>query len=138
VRVNYDAAEVASNQMLIAIGGYRYIEEGSQAGNYDVFAPFDLDSYASGMLDHSVDSNRPVFQPDPTDKIEEDTLFWQAANAAKNAGYPLELYLKRQGWKDQDISEYTTAKEAADQRAMEQAQAMKPTQGFGTKQNPAG
>ncbi len=114
VRVNYDAAEVASNQMLIAIGGYRYVEEGSQPGNYDVFAPFDLDSYASGALDHAVDANRPVFQPDPTDKIEIDTAFWQAANTAKDAGYPLELYLKRQGWSEQDIAEFTSARDKQD------------------------
>lgn len=59
-RANYDSALVQCHQMALAIGGYR---------NYQGYQGFDLDSFASGNLDHRI-GKRPVFGVDPLDDIE--------------------------------------------------------------------
>lgn len=57
-RVNYDDGLVRAMQMAVAIGGFK-----------DYFEGFDLDSFASGDLDHTID-DREVFPIDPLDKME--------------------------------------------------------------------
>jgi hypothetical protein len=93
-RANYDDALRRAQQMAIAIGGWRDLPD---------FAPFNLDSYAAGNLDHSI-GDRPVFRTDPMDDLEEDQLFWQVAESAIRAGVPLPVYLAQQGWAEDDIT----------------------------------
>ena len=94
-RSGYDEALVKAQMMALSIGGFR---------KYRGFEGFNLDSYASGKLDHEI-GQRPVFDIDPIDEAEEQMAFWQAANEAKSAGVPLSYYLQRAGWSKKDIAE---------------------------------
>jgi hypothetical protein len=100
-RPNYDNSLVRAQMMAVAIGGMR---------GYDNFSGFDLDSFDAGDLDHSI-GNRPVFDNDPIDDLEEDKLFWENAELAKKAGVPLPVYLKRQGWSEKEIEDVTGSEE---------------------------
>lgn len=93
-RESYDAGLVRLQSMGVAIGGWR---------GYSDYAGFNLDSYAKGDLDHTV-GVRPVFTPDPMDKIEIDSAFWQAAKTAVDAGASLEGWLEREGWSEEEIT----------------------------------
>jgi hypothetical protein len=92
-RINYDDGIRRALQMAISIGGFR---------NYDGFTGFDLDSYKAGNLEFSI-GERPVFKSDPLDHIEEEAAFWTAARTATQTGMPLDLFLKRANWADDDI-----------------------------------
>lgn len=92
-RANYDDALVRIQQMAVSIGGYR---------QYDAFKGFGLDSYDNGDLEHSI-GDRPIFPPDPIDKVEQDNLFWQGAASATGAGMTLEAYLRDAGWSDERL-----------------------------------
>ncbi len=94
-RANYDDALVRAQQMAIAIGGMRA---------YEGFAGFSLDSYESGQLDHSI-SNRPVFAKDPLDDLDMEEVLWKVAALAKNVGVGPLVFLKRQGWTDEQLKE---------------------------------
>jgi hypothetical protein len=100
-RPNYDDAIVRAHQMGIAIGGMR---------GYEGFEGFGLDSYASGDLDHQI-ADRPVFDKDPLDDIEKEAALWTAAQAAKNAGVPLPVFLKNAGWDEEKIAELEASEE---------------------------
>ena len=95
-RPNYDAALVRAQQMAVAIAGWR--------GYDDAFKGFDLDSYGAGKLDHSI-GGRPVYAKDPLDDLEVEQALWTAASAAKTAGVPLSVFLKRNGWDDKAIKD---------------------------------
>ena len=101
-RPNYDNAIVRAQQMAVAIGGYR--------GYGDAFSGFGLDSFAAGTLDHRI-GERPVFDTDPRDELEQEGIFWDNAKKAKDAGVPLTVYLKQQGWSDEQISTIVDSEE---------------------------
>ena len=101
-RPNYDNAIVRAQQMAVAIGGYR--------GYGDAFSGFNLDSYAAGNLDHSI-GHRPVFDTDPLDKLTESGTFWDNAKKARDAGVPLPVFLKQEGWTEDRISEVVNSEE---------------------------
>lgn len=114
-RANYDDCLVRVQQMAISIGGYR---------NYEGFAGFGLDSYERGDLAHSI-GERPVFAVDPLDNIENEGAFWVAAQAAIKSGLSLPVYLKRQGWNEEEIKEVTGSPEyKARIKALEMASMM--------------
>ena len=92
-RAGYDADLVRAQQMAIAIGGMR---------NYQGYRDFDLDSYASGTLDHTI-ATRPVFPIDPLDTIEQDGRFYDVAVKADTAGIPIEAFLALAGWSQDKI-----------------------------------
>lgn len=100
-RPNYDNALVRAQQMALSIAGWR---------RYEGFGNIDLNTFASGGLEHSI-GERPVFENDPIDDLEEDKLFWENAKLAKEAGVPLTIYLKQQGWEQKDIAEITNSEE---------------------------
>lgn len=101
-RPNYDNALVRAHQMAVAIGGFR---------NYDeAFAGFSLESYKNGDLDHRI-GTRTIFDVDPMDELEEEGKFWENAGKAKIAGVPLVVYLKQQGWEEDDINEILNSEE---------------------------
>lgn len=95
-RANYDNGLVRAQQMAVAIGGMR---------GYNGFQGFGLESYAAGALDHSI-GDRPVFFIDRFEKLEEEKVFWEAAEIAVKAGYPLELYLTDAGWDEERIAKF--------------------------------
>jgi len=94
-RVNYDDAIIKAQQMAVAIGGWR---------GYKGYEGFNLDSYAKGDLDHRI-GKRPVFKQDPLDDLEAETELYKAASEAKKAGISLPIFLKRQGWTNDQIQE---------------------------------
>lgn len=91
----YDDCLTRAQMMAVSIGGFR---------GYDDFAGFGLESYDAGALEHSI-GDRPVFVVDPLDDIETEGAFWVAAQSAIKSGVPLMVFLKRQGWSDEDIRE---------------------------------
>lgn len=128
-RPNYDNALVRAQMMAVAIGGMR---------GYENFSDFDLDSFASGGLEHSI-GDRPVFDNDPIDDLEENKLFWENAELAKKAGVPLTVYLKREGWSEEEIAEITNSEEyQMRQEASRSAiEGLKLARTEGSNQNPA-
>jgi hypothetical protein len=100
-RVNYDNGLVRANAMALAIGGFR---------RYEGYSGFNLDSYANGDLDHKI-ANRPVFEKDVMDDLEQNKIFWDTAVMATSSGMPLAAYLKSAGWTDEQITEVTNSEE---------------------------
>ncbi len=94
-RPNYDDGQRRGLQMAISIGGMR---------GYDGFTGFNLDSFKAGNLEFSI-GDRPVFQSDPMDTIDQAQALWTAARTASQAGMPLELFLRKQGWSEADVKE---------------------------------
>jgi len=92
-RMAYDDALVRAQMMAVAIGGFR---------GYEGFSGFGLESYGRGDLDHAI-AKRPVFAQDPMDDMEIELARWQAANEAVKAGVPLKVYLRRQGWNQDEL-----------------------------------
>jgi hypothetical protein len=93
-RAVYDAALVRAHQMAVAIGGWR---------GYEGYAGFNLDSYGQGNLQHHI-GQRAVFARTRADELEEQAQFWGAARTATESGMPLPLWLKKQGWSDEDVA----------------------------------
>lgn len=112
-RVGYDDALMRIQAMAIAIGGWR---------GYDGFEGFDLDSWSSGDLKHSVGEHY-VFRPDPMDHIDEERAFWEVAALAMKAKIPLPVFLEMQGWPKEKIdkiinsAEYQRGQKTADRLA---------------------
>jgi len=100
-RANYDDALVRAQKMAISIGGFR---------GYEGYEGFALESYAKGDLEHTI-GERPVFEVDQVDALEEEKLFWDAAAAAIRNGVSLPLWLKWQGWDQARISEVEASKD---------------------------
>lgn len=111
-RATYDDCLIRAQQGAIAIGGWR---------GYDGYAGFGLDDIRGGRLDHQV-GHRPVFEVDPLDSLNEDQAFWTAAGLAVKAGVPLEVYLERNGWSEDDLARLGQASEAADAKAIQRQQ----------------
>lgn len=93
-RPAYDDALRRVQQMAVAIGGWR--------GYGPEFAGFGLDSYRAGQMDHNI-RNRAVFPPDPIDDYEIEEALWRAAAMAASAGVPLEVFLTRLEWTEEEI-----------------------------------
>lgn len=94
LRGNYDNGLVRAHQMALAIGGWR---------GYDGYQGFDLDSYARGVLDHSI-GPRAIFSGSEMDKLEIREKFWQiVTNAGPNVGNA--TVLRDLGWSDSKIEE---------------------------------
>lgn len=93
-RVNYDDGMKRALQMAMTIGGFR---------KYEGFADFDLTSYQAGNLEFLI-GPRAVFRADPIDRLDEETAFWTAAKTAGQSGVPLDVFLRRANWTEQDIA----------------------------------
>ena len=107
-RPSYDDALTRAMQMAISIAGYR---------GYEGYKGFGLDSYKRGDLEFHI-GNRPVFEVDKFEKLEESKLFWETANTAIKTGIPLTVYLKREGWDDKEIAEITKSPEYTSRLAL--------------------
>jgi excisionase family DNA binding protein len=89
----YDDGLKRALQMALSIGGLR-----------NTFPGLNLDSYDQGALDFSF-AERPVFSNDKFDDFDEELAFWEAAKMAREAGLPLEIFLARNGWSEDDLAE---------------------------------
>jgi hypothetical protein len=112
-RAGYDTDLESLQRMCLAIGGIR---------GYDDYRGMATDDpWSDKVVAHSI-AHRPVFAPDPIDDIMEGTAFWTMVKAAVDAGCPLEVVLRREGWSDEDIQEITDAQEMAQQKQMDVVQ----------------
>jgi hypothetical protein len=119
-RASYDGCLARAQTGAIAIGGMR---------GYRGYEGFGLEDLQSGRLDHRI-GHRPVFAVDPLDAIEEDQAFWTAASTAVTAGVPLEVYLERNGWSEEDLARIAAAKPDLESET-------EPTAKGGAKTDPA-
>ncbi len=130
-RSGYDVREQRKNGMLVAMGGMRFKE--GKAGWADrnsqqrKFAPFGLDSYARGDLEHSIDP-RPLMPQTRQQAAETKMSIAAGYSAMANAGQPLDFQIGPWGedWDAKMIGDLHAAQDEAAQKALEQVQAMNP------------
>ena len=114
-RPNYDKALVRAHQMAIAIGGFK---------GYKGYEGYSLDSYDAGKLEHTIPSDRTIFEADPFVNANEKRIMWETIARADTAGIPPEIVLKDFGWNEKQITEFKEIweKYKADQEAKKQAE----------------
>jgi hypothetical protein len=108
-RSGYDEILAIAQKMAVAMGGH---------GGYPGYEGFALDDFHADRspLDHAI-GERPVFDADPRDKLEDDAILWTNARTAVSAGYPLTCFLRDAGWSDERIAEFEVEQEADAARA---------------------
>lgn len=111
-RPEYDSALVRAQQMAVAIGGFR---------GYEKYQGFGLDSYKAGELDHSIPSNRAIFDTDTTEEMDKKQVFWSVVVNADKQGLPLEQVLLDLGKSPDWVREFLAQKESLDEQKREQA-----------------
>jgi hypothetical protein len=108
----YDQANIKLFQMAVAIGGYRANSGGwgqQLSPQQQKFMSFNLDSYQKGDL-NMVILPRPLLTPTKTEKAQEKQMFWTGVNLAVQAGVPLEVVLRDEGWPEERIAQLGQAK----------------------------
>lgn len=108
-RVSSEAALVQAHKMAIAMGAMR---------GYAAYAGLGTDPFNDHSLDHEI-AHRPVFAPDPLDDVEEGQAFFTMVKTARDAGLPLSIILRREGWDEADIAEIEKANESEQARQVE-------------------
>lgn len=106
-RPEYDQALIRAHQMAVAIAGEK---------NYDeAFSDFNLASYDAGDLDHTIPSDRRIFDTDTTEEMDKKKVFWDTVVNADRQGLPVAQVLrdlgKSEDWVAQFESDYEKAKE---------------------------
>ncbi len=131
----YDQGNIKLFQMATAIAGFR--ANGGAWGTLNrqqqKFRPFNLDSYTKGDLDMAI-MPRPLLRPTKYEIALEKQAMWTGVKMAVDAGVPLELVLKDEGWTDEEIGELQALQEKANQ--VQQAQQDKALQIVQAKQQP--
>jgi hypothetical protein len=116
----YDNASMKIFQMATAIGGFR-ASTGAWGGplnpQQQKFTPFNLESYQRGQLNMAI-MPRPLLTPTKLEQAQEKQAIWQGVKAATDAGVPLEMALKDEGWTPKEITELTKLKDEAAQRSI--------------------
>jgi len=107
VRAGVDKVLVSAQQMAVAIGGYR---------SYVGFEGYDLGSFGRGELSHEI-GDRPVFEVEPAEQAEIDSLFWKAGQEAIKFGTSAQFYLEEAGWDEERIARAVAGEEAEGRRA---------------------
>ena len=97
----YDDSLVRGLQMSISIAGMR---------GYQQFTGFNLDSFEKGDLKFKI-GKRPVFTKDVLEDLENESMFWDVAAKARNAGMSIPLYLEKHGWEQDDIDKFIDSPE---------------------------
>jgi hypothetical protein len=106
VQAAYDMQSMKLFQMAVAIAGFRANSGawGPLNRQQVKFAPFDLDSYAQGDLDLAI-MPRPVLTPTKMEVATEKQAVWTGVKLAIEAGVPLAMVLKDEGWTDEEIAQ---------------------------------
>ena len=94
-RAAYDYALACVQMSAAAIG--------SDLG-FDGYSGPGLASYSATRPSHRV-GRRPVFAPDPADRISEKSARFAALKVAREAGVPLEVAMADLGWSKSDVAE---------------------------------
>jgi hypothetical protein len=101
VASNSDQQAVKGHQMSVAIWGER-IRSGQwrrYPRHREVFAPFGLDSYDKGELDHEI-APRPLVPITQAEQWTGQQTRFAAAQSAREASFPAKLYMPALGWDD--------------------------------------
>jgi hypothetical protein len=102
-RPHYDDGEARSNQMAIAIGGWR---------GYKGYEGFGLESYIGGDLEHSI-GERPVFGKNQFDELELKERRYTVLRLAKDSGIADAIAQAEVGMTDDEIAKNKEALDAA-------------------------
>jgi hypothetical protein len=115
----YDTQLIKHFQMLLAIGGFRANTGawGALNAQQQLFTPFDLNSYEQGKLNFAI-KPRVLITQTKTEQAQETQAFWQGVKSATDAGVPIEIVLRSEGWTDQQIQEMQKLKDEAAQRSI--------------------
>jgi len=111
-QAQYDQASISLFRMIVAIGGFRANSGawGTLNRQQQKFKPFDLDSYQRGDLDISI-MPRPLLVPTKSEIAQEKQSMWQGVGVAvQQAGVPLEVVLRNEGWTDDDLAQLGQAR----------------------------
>jgi hypothetical protein len=110
----YDQANISLFRMAVAMAGFR-----ARSGAWGVlnrqqqkFTAFNLDSYERGDLDIAI-VPRPILKPTEMEKAMEKQAMWTGVNLAVQAGAPLELVLRDEGWTDEKLAELEAVRRQA-------------------------
>lgn len=108
----YDNGNISLFRMALAIAGFRANSGawGPLNRQQEKFTPFNLDSYERGDLDMSI-MPRPLLTPTKLETAMETQAVWTGVKLATEAGVPLELILKQEGWTDKEIAELEKAQD---------------------------
>jgi len=91
-RPMYDKPLVDLNGMAVAIGGER---------GYPGYEGFGLGSYSRGELEHTIPTERPIFDTDALEAVERKQIFWNVVFQAITAGVDPVMVLMDLGWSEQ-------------------------------------
>jgi hypothetical protein len=101
----YDGGLISLTRMAVAIAGQR-VNDGSWGSSLtpqqQKFAAYDLESFARGDLAMEI-APRPLLTPTKLEQALEDQAMWQGVNVAVQAGVPLEVALRREGWTEEEL-----------------------------------
>jgi hypothetical protein len=116
--------------MATAIGGFRASTGawGPLNAQQQKFTPFNLESYQRGDLNIDI-MPRPLLTPTKLEQAQEKQALWLGVKSATDAGVPLEMALREEGWTEKEIAELTRLKDEAAQRSialMQQQAAARP------------
>lgn len=117
-QANYDRSNKAAWGMAVAIAGHR-LKTGAWGSTLSeqqaLFSPYDLNSHAANKLRIGL-APRKLINPTRSEQSQERMTFWQAANAAAEAGVPVEVYLREAGWTEEQINQLGNDRAAQIQR----------------------
>jgi hypothetical protein len=121
-RAQYDDGLVRAQKMMLSVGGYRYRETSDPAlkANLEAFAPFGLESYASGDLDHAI-GTRPVFDVSEWERLDLQTKRYTAIELGRKAGLPRKAALIEAGYSEADAERIDREAESEAEKNMERA-----------------
>lgn len=109
---NYDLQSVKLFQMALAIAGER-ANSGAWGPSLNrqqqKFTSFNLTSYQRGNLDFVI-TPRTLLRPTGYELALEKQAYWTGIKTGVDAGVPLEVLLKEEGWSDERLAELGQAK----------------------------
>lgn len=113
-RRGYDPVLVEAHKMAVCLGGEL---------EFPGYEGFGLGDWGGERVAHRI-GERPVFEVEPGDRLEEELEQATAVKAWVDAGVPLELALRRAGWDRDAIAEAVAAKDAAEAAALERQRSL--------------
>lgn len=98
-RPNYDTVLTKAHRLALVMGAMRQYE------GYEGVAT----KLESRSLDHSIPTDRTIFETDEKEEIDKKGKFWEVFVTTVNNGMPPELVLRDFGWSEDRISEFLSS-----------------------------
>jgi hypothetical protein len=114
-RAGYDDALIRAHMMALSMGGTRR----GKPTAYPDYEGIEANSYEDGDLSHTI-LKRSVFAKDPMDDTEEEQAIATVLRTYKEAGVPVSLAMRRNGFEDKDVE----AQEKREQQAEDLAKSL--------------